>query len=87
MVPILIMLIIGLPWLGALIVWRVGDLRPRWQHGLATAFAAATGLASLGLLFFTGERWTISLPVGGGFGEEDSIAVLKLLETLSGTSR
>ena len=25
--------------------------------------------------------------VGGGFGEEDSIAVLKLLETLSGTSR
>ncbi len=68
MVPILVTLIIGLPWLGALVVWRVGDRRPRWQHGLATAFAALAGAAALGLLFFTGERWTITLPVGGGFG-------------------
>jgi NADH-quinone oxidoreductase subunit L len=63
------MLIIGLPWLGALLVWWVGDTRPRLQHGLAAGFSAAAGLAAVGLLPFSGEKWTISLPMGGGFGD------------------
>lgn len=69
MAPILVLLIIGLPWLGALIVWRVGDQRPGWQHGLAVGFSAAAGLAALALLPFAGEQWTISLPMGGSFGD------------------
>jgi NADH-quinone oxidoreductase subunit L len=69
MVPVLILLIIGLPWLGALLVWRVGDQHPRWEHGLAVGFSAAAGLAALALLFFVGQQWTLSLPVGGSFGD------------------
>jgi NADH-quinone oxidoreductase subunit L len=68
MTPVLVLLIIGLPWLGALLVWMAGDAHPRWQHGLAAGFSAAAGLASLALIPFAGEKWTISLPVGGVFG-------------------
>jgi hypothetical protein len=39
MAPLLILLMIGLPWLGALLVWGAGDHRPRLQHTLAAAFA------------------------------------------------
>lgn len=69
MAPILVLLIIGLPWLGALVIWWVGDQRPRWQHGLALGFSAAAGLAALALLPFAGEQWTISLLAGGSFGD------------------
>ena len=69
MALILVLLIIGLPWLGALVVWQVGDQRPRWQHGLAVGFSAAAGLAALALLPFAGAEWTISLPAGGSFGD------------------
>ncbi len=69
MAPILVLLIIGLPWLGALLVWWVGDRHPRWQHSLAVGFSAAAGVAALALLPFAGEKWTISLPAGGSFGD------------------
>ena len=47
MVSLLVLLIIGLPWFGALLVWWVGDSHPRWQHGLAAGFSAAAGLVAL----------------------------------------
>ncbi len=68
MVSLLVLLIIGLPWFGALLVWWVGDSHPRWQHGLAAGFSAAAGLVGLGLLAFSGQTQTVALPVGGGFG-------------------
>lgn len=47
MTPWLIVLTIGLPWLGALCVWLTGDQRPRAQHTLAVGFAVAAGFVAL----------------------------------------
>lgn len=65
----LMLLTIGLPWLGALAVWAVGDRRPRAQGALAAGSAAAAGLASLALLGYGGSAAAIRLPAGGVFGE------------------
>lgn len=69
MATMLIILIIGLPWLGALCVWISGDGRPRAQHTLAAVFAVAAGLAALALLPFTTSEAAIRLPVGDFFGD------------------
>jgi len=37
---------IGLPWLGAAIIWLAGDRRPRLLHILAVGFSALTALAA-----------------------------------------
>lgn len=52
MAAFLILASIGLPWLGALSVWLVGDQRPRTQLGLAAGFSLVAGLAALILLGF-----------------------------------
>ena len=52
MTALWIALTIGLPWLGALSVWLVGDRRPRAQHGLAVAAALLGALAAGGLALF-----------------------------------
>ncbi len=69
MVSWLLILTICLPWLGALAVWIARDSRPRWQHGLAVSFAAAAGLASLGLLPLATDQVVLRLPIGGIFGD------------------
>ncbi len=66
---LLICLIIGLPWLGALLVWIVGDARPRLQNTLAVTFAVAAGLAALALLPQTSSQVVIHLQAGGIFGD------------------
>ena len=53
---ILILLIIGLPWLGALLVWWTGDSHPRIQNTLAVIFSGAAGLAALALIPFSKQR-------------------------------
>ena len=46
MTTTLTLLTIGLPWLGALLVWWIGDRHEKVQHWLAVAFAlAVAGLA------------------------------------------
>jgi NADH-quinone oxidoreductase subunit L len=69
MVTWLLVLTIGLPWLGALCVWAVGDKHPRAQHGLAAGFSVIAGLAALALLPFTSDIVALSVPVGGIFGD------------------
>lgn len=70
MVPTLIFLIIGIPWIGALLVWWLGDKRPGLQHGVAVFSAVSAGVVSLLLLAQTGgEPVTVSIPVGGAFGD------------------
>ncbi len=69
MVPIWIFLVIGLPWLGALLVGLVGDARPRAQHALAVVFAAAGGLVSLLLLGAVQAPSPVGLTAGGVFGD------------------
>jgi len=68
MVSWLVILTICLPWLGALCVWAARDKHPRLQHGLATGFAVAAGLASLVLIPFASDEVVLSIPVGGIFG-------------------
>jgi len=65
----LILLVIGLPWIGALLVWWVGDNHPRWQHNLAIGFSVAAGIAALALLPLHSSQPGLSLPVGGVFGD------------------
>ncbi|HWT81437.1 MAG TPA: proton-conducting transporter membrane subunit, partial [Candidatus Methylomirabilis sp.] len=69
MAATLILLCIGLPWLGALVVWQVGDNRPKLEHGLAIAFSAAAGVAALALIPQATSKVVISIPMGGAFGE------------------
>jgi NADH-quinone oxidoreductase subunit L len=66
--PILIALIIGLPWAGALLVWLCGDQSPRWQHALAVVFSVTAALAALALLPYRSAEIALTLPVGGAFG-------------------
>ncbi len=65
----LIILTIGLPWLGALAVMLVGDTRPRIQNTLAVGFAVAAGIAALVLIPFNSHAAVLRLPVGGIFGD------------------
>lgn len=69
MAATLILLMIGLPWLGALCVWLCGDERPKLQHGLAVAFSVAAGVASLALLPYTSAYASIRIPFGAFFGD------------------
>ncbi len=69
MAGIWILLAIGLPWLGALVVLLVGDQREKAQHGTAVAFALAAAACGAALLFNAGEKSTLVIPVGGAFGD------------------
>jgi NADH-quinone oxidoreductase subunit L len=68
MAAILIGLVIGLPWLGAVLLWRTRDENPRLQHTLAVAFSIAAGVASLALIPFASAETAISIPMGHYFG-------------------
>ncbi|HLF28915.1 MAG TPA: NADH-quinone oxidoreductase subunit L [Anaerolineae bacterium] len=65
----LIPLTIGLPWLGALCVWLIGDQRARAQHTLAVLFSVAAGVAALALLPSATETIALRIPIGGVFGD------------------
>jgi len=65
----LILLTIGLPWLGALLTWAAGDTHPRLQHTLAVIFSVAAGIAALLLIPFGKNQVLVTLPVGGAFGD------------------
>ncbi len=60
---------IGLPWLGAAIIWLAGDRRPRLLHILAVGFSALTGLAALALLAFTSSSAAVRISLGGVLGD------------------
>ncbi|MEP7133435.1 MAG: NADH-quinone oxidoreductase subunit L [Chloroflexota bacterium] len=68
MTAILIGLVIGIPWLGAIILWRTSDEKPRLQHTLAVAFSIAAGFASLALIFFSSAETVIDIRMGAFFG-------------------
>ena len=50
MIQALILLTIGLPWLGGLAVWITTNKHPRAQHTFAVLFAVVAGLAALLML-------------------------------------
>ena len=65
----LVLLTIGVPWLGGLCVWWVGDQRAHLQHRLASAFGVIGAVVSLGLLGFTSDGIVLQLPLGSVFGD------------------
>jgi len=90
MANIFILLIIGFPWLGALIVWLIGDARPKIQHTFAVAFSLLSGISSLILLAFINSQPAIDLALGTSFGSltfiPDGLAVsLTVIATVVGS--
>ncbi len=69
-----IILIILLPWIGALAVMFTGDRHPRWQHSLAVFFALASAVAGISLLTTAGTGPGLSIPLGGVFGDFSFVA-------------
>jgi NADH-quinone oxidoreductase subunit L len=69
MSDVLIGLTIGLPWLGALGVWLMGDQRPQAQHTLAVIFAGAAGVAALALIPFYTAGVELRIAAGSVFGD------------------
>jgi len=90
MANIYLFLAIGLPWLGAILVWLVGDTHPRWQHGLAVVSSVFAGIAALLLLPYTAGYVVLNIPLGGVFGNftfiTDSLSVfLSVIATVIGS--
>lgn len=87
---LLIALVIGLPWLGALLVLVVGDSKEKAQHTLATVFALAAGAAAVMLLLNASKDTVINLASGTVFGDftflADGLGVfLSVIATLIGS--
>lgn len=70
----LILLTIGLPWLGALLVWWIGNSHPKAQNILAVAFALLSGVTALALIPFAGKETALTISVGGPFGDFTFVA-------------
>lgn len=90
MAGILILLVIGFVWLGAILVWLVGDQRPKFQHWLAFGFSALAGVFSLLLLTVIDSRPALNLWFGPAFGSltfvPDGLAVsLTIIATVIGS--
>ena len=66
---LLILLTIGLPWLGALVVWVAGDKRPRRTASVAVIFAVAAGVAALLLIPGATDNVELRIKVGSVFGD------------------
>ena len=64
-----ILLSIGIPWLGALLVWWIGDQHPKLQHTLAVVFSVLAGGAALALIPNAATAAAVTFPVGGLFGD------------------
>lgn len=69
MSSVLVGITIGLPWLGAVAVWLVGDERPRIQQNLASAVSVAAALVSLTLPLHASDAIELRIPMGGAFGD------------------
>ncbi len=70
----LIAILIGLPWLGALVVWLVGDTHEKLQHWLAVIFSLIAAGASIVLIPRATSGNVITIPIGGAFGDFTFVA-------------
>jgi len=87
---ILIILVIGLPWVGAGAVLLAGDAHDKLQHILAVAFSLAAGVAALLMLPYTSKAVVISLNAGTVYGNftfvADGLSVfLSIIATVIGS--
>lgn len=87
---LLILLIIGVPWLGAIILLLVGDRQEKLQHTLAVIFALISAAAAVMLFPLTSKETALTIPMGGIFGDfsftADGLGVfLTLIATIIGS--
>ena len=68
MAALLVLLTIGLPWIGALFVLLTGDERPKLQHAIASLVSVAAGISAIALLWFTSDQPVLRIPMGSVFG-------------------
>ena len=69
MAEILLILTIGIPWAGALVVWLVGDQKPKLQHTLAVIFSVLAGICAVLLIPNATDQVIVTIKVGGVFGD------------------
>ena len=69
MPSVLVLSTILFPWLGAVIIWLVGDRNRKALNILAVLFSAAAGIASLLLIGGSSADTTLVIPFGGAFGD------------------
>ncbi len=74
LITLLIILVITLPWAGALAIWFSGDNHPRLQNTLAVAFSAAAGVAAIALILNENAATVTLFWVGGVFGNVTFVA-------------
>lgn len=65
----LILLTIGIPWIGAVCIWMIGDRQPRLTHGLAVVASVTGGISALGLMGFIDADVALRFPLGKYFGD------------------
>jgi NADH-quinone oxidoreductase subunit L len=70
----LILLGIGLPWLGALVAWLMRNQQERAQHVMAVVFSVAAGFAMVALIPRASSEVALRLPIGGLFGDVTFVA-------------
>ncbi|MBX3065981.1 MAG: NADH-quinone oxidoreductase subunit L [Anaerolineae bacterium] len=86
----LVVLTIGLPWLGALIMLLMREDQARLRSLIAVSCSAASSIAALGLIPFATSSAVIHLTVGGVFGDVTFVpdglgVVLAAIATVIGT--
>ena len=69
MTAALTLLTIGLPWLGALLVWWVGDRHEKIQHWTAVVFSLAAAGCTIALLPQVSSDASVTYSMGGVFGD------------------
>ena len=69
MAGILVILVIVLPWLGAISVWLARNERAKLQHTLAVVSSVLTAITSLVLIMFASSEAVVRIPFGASFGE------------------
>ncbi len=69
MAAILVVLVIAIPWVGALAVWSAGNKQPKLQHTFAVFSSVLTAVTSILLLLFASSDAVIRVSLGTSFGE------------------
>lgn len=64
-----IILTIAVPWIGAVILWLLGNRSEKMQHGLASVFSVLAGICSLMLLASIKSNPEVIVPIGGAYGD------------------
>jgi NADH-quinone oxidoreductase subunit L len=86
---LLIPLIIGVPWLGALVILLDKDRHEKFQHSLAVIFSLLTAAAAVLLIPHTSKDIAFSIKMGSAFGNFSFVAdglgvFLTLIATIIG---